>query len=312
MNRSQFWLGSVCCLTAAVAWGAVFPTAETIMHHIDPFWMTTYRYGAVSLIMCCILYYKEGARAFKLERKAIKLFSLGAFGYTINSFGLFWGQKQLGVSGTLLASIVEALMPFLVVFFTWITVKKKPRNTTLACMILAFIGICLVITKGDFDGFVAGDLKWLPLISIFIGVTGWVLYTIGSEDFAEWSALRYSTITCVFGSLISLVLCSLLTSVDLIPVNRISDVIPIISNLVFLVVFGGVAALLAWFKGISILTPTNGILFINFVPITALVISIFQGYQVSGPEIVGITLTVIALITNNLFERKLKGSQVKN
>ncbi|WP_442956406.1 EamA family transporter [Paenibacillus sp. YIM B09110] len=133
---------------------------------------------------------------------------------------------------------------------------------------------------------------------------------MGSEDFTEWSAFRYATITCVFGSLISLVLCSLLTTADLIPAVRFSEVTPVISNLAFLVVFGGVIALFTWFKGISILKPANGILFVNFVPITALAISMFQGYHVSSPEIVGISFVVIGLIMNNVFERKLKEASV--
>ena len=43
----------------------------------------------------------------------------------------------------------------------------------------------------------------------------------------------------------------------------------------------------------------------NLVPILALIGSIFRGYTVDKIEIAGATLTIIALLCNNLWQRKI-------
>ena len=46
-----------------------------------------------------------------------------------------------------------------------------------------------------------------------------------------------------------------------------------------MIIFPGLIALIGWNVGVSILTPLNGLLFINFVPVTTLVISLVQGNE---------------------------------
>jgi hypothetical protein len=45
------------------------------------------------------------------------------------------------------------------------------------------------------------------------------------------------------------------------------------------------------------LTPTNGILFINLVPVTTFLISILAGYNMSKLEVVGAAVTIAALVS---------------
>lgn len=63
----------------------------------------------------------------------------------------------------------------------------------------------------------------------------------------------------------------------------------------------GVLALITWNAGNRALTPINGILFINFVPVTTFVISRLPGYNVSKLEVVGAVVTIAALVSNNLY-----------
>ena len=71
----------------------------------------------------------------------------------------------------------------------------------------------------------------------------------------------------------------------------------------YLIVIAGVIAVLSWNSGIKILGPLNGVLFINLVPITAFVIGIVQGHRFVDSELIGATITVSALIVNNISAR---------
>ena len=53
------------------------------------------------------------------------------------------------------------------------------------------------------------------------------------------------------------------------------------------------------------LTPINGILFINLLPVTTFAISILSGYNMSTLEVTGAFMTIAALVSNNLYQRKL-------
>ncbi|UVI32965.1 DMT family transporter [Paenibacillus spongiae] len=304
MGKAGLWLGALYCFIAAVAWGGVFPVAELAMRHIDPFWITTFRYGIVALLLGAILYYKEGRGAFKLERAGRKLVLFGTCGFTVNSMGLFWGQKQLGSSGVLLSSIMESFMPLLVVLLVWIMTRQRPHAGTIACIGLAFVGVLLVITKGDLSMLGSRDLQIVPLLSLFIAVIGWVVYTVGSGEFKGWSALRYSAMTCIFGSLASLLVNCALTWSGVLSFPTKEQVLPALPHLSFLIVIGGVAALLAWFRGIELLTPINGILFINFAPVTTFLITAARGYHVSPLEWWGMALIIAAVVANNVMSRR--------
>ncbi|SYX85604.1 putative efflux transporter [Paenibacillus alvei] len=304
MSKKHFWQGAMFCLFAAVAWGAMFPIAESALHHIDPFWFSGIRYSIVGLLLAVLLWFKEGKAAFNTKGQTFKIWLLGLFGFTIYNFGVFWGQQQLGKSGVLLASIMESFMPMLAVLFVWLVTRKMPKVSTLACVITAFIGVVFVVTKGDLHSLANGGLKLLPLLSVFAGITGWVIYTVSSGQFAGWSALRFSTLSSLYGGLTTLVIVLVMTALGMIDAPSVSAVVSIAPEMSFMILVAGLLALLSWIQGVQLLKPINGMLFINFVPATTFIISVIQGYEVSSAEWFGTLLIVCALIVNNLLSRR--------
>ncbi len=73
----------------------------------------------------------------------------------------------------------------------------------------------------------------------------------------------------------------------------------------YMIVISGVLALFSWNAGNRALTPINGILFINVVPVTTFLISILSGYSMSQLELIGAGITIGALVSNNLHQRNL-------
>ncbi|CAI8952425.1 hypothetical protein KOY_02252 [Bacillus cereus VDM021] len=66
-------------------------------------------------------------------------------------------------------------------------------------------------------------------------------------------------------------------------------------------IIAGVIAVFCWNTGNRYISSINGILFMNLVPVLALIGSIFRGYKV---EVIGAMITIIALLCNNLWQRK--------
>ena len=65
-----------------------------------------------------------------------------------------------------------------------------------------------------------------------------------------------------------------------------------------------VLGVLSWNAGNKLLGVVNGVLFINFVPVTVFAIRIAQGHHFQPIEFVGAALVIGALIANNVVVRR--------
>jgi len=268
------------------------------------------RYLAVSVILGILLLMKEGKKSFSLEGQGKKLLFFGTMAFTVYNFLIFAGQDLLGHNGVIVASIMESLMPMISILILWVFKSARPMKYTIASMFLALIGAILVITNGSLSFVFLLKDNVIPILFILIGVIGWVIYTMGGNHFNGWSTLRYSTLTCILGTAVSAIITFLATAMGLsVPTAEVMQ--SIYGEMIFMIIFPGAIALLSWNLGIKLLTPINGILFINLVPITTLAIVFIQGGSLSSYELLGTFLVIYALIQNNYFQRKNLPSRVK-
>lgn len=302
LKNSVLW-GAILCFIAAASWGAMFPVAHAAFKHIDPFYFTIIRYGSVTVILIAILLWKEGKKAFRFEGKGLQLWFYGTMAFTVYNLFIFWGEDLLGKPGVMAASIMESLMPMISIVIGWMIWRNRPHLLTLGFVVISFIGALLVITKGDIGAFLGATDQFFPSLLLFIAVIGWVIYTMGGSKFRGWSALRYSTLSCLLGTLTAIVITGGASLFGYLPVPSVESITAVGPHLLFMIVFPGLIALLGWNVGVSILSPLNALLFINFVPVTTLLVSTFQGNTITTFDLIGTVLIILALISNNIFIR---------
>lgn len=304
MKNNVLW-GAFLCLISAISWGAMFPVANHAFHYIDPFYFTIFRYVSVTIILMVWLLWKEGKQAFRFEGKGWLLWFFGTMAFTVYNLLIFWGQDLLGHPGTMVASIMESFMPMISIIIVWVLLKQRPQRFTLFCVLIGFIGASLVVTKGDFGAFFTAANQMIPSLFIFIAVTGWVVYTMGGSRFSKagWSALRYSTLSSLLGTATATVIVLGATLSGAIAFPTAETIIITSPQIAFMVIFPGVIALVGWNYGVSVITPLNGLLFLNLVPVTTLVIQIFQGTGVTVYDYIGTFFIIASLLSNNVFLR---------
>lgn len=303
MKNKVFW-GAFLCLISAVSWGAMFPVANDAFRHIDPFYFTLFRYVSVAIILVVWLLWKEGKQAFRFEGKGWLLWFYGTMAFTVYNLLIFWGQDLLGDPGTMVASIMEALMPMISIVIVWVLVRQRPHAITLGCVLIGFVGALLVVTKGDFSTLFTLKAA-IPSLFIFIAVVGWVIYTMGGSRFSDksWSALRYSTLSCLLGTATAAVVVGGVTLSGYISFPTVETMIVTSPNIAFMVIFPGVIALVGWNYGVGVIKPLNGLLFLNFAPVTTLIIQIVQGAPITIYDYLGTLFIIISLVSNNIFVR---------
>ncbi|MEI3611727.1 DMT family transporter [Pseudogracilibacillus sp. SO30301A] len=302
--RNSIFIGAILCAVASISWGAMFPVANHAFEYVEPFYFTIIRYLPVVVILIVLLYFIEGKKAFNPEGKGFILWFFGTMGFTIYNLFIFWGQDLLGDSGVLLASIMEALAPIISVLIVWLVYKKRPYAFTVFCILGAFIGVLLVVTNGDLS-LLFGSGHMIPLIILFLAAAGWAVYTIGGGVFSGWSVLRYSTLSCLYGTLTATAVVIAVSIFGLVEVPTLQDVYMVRYNMLFMILLPGLFALLFWNKGVTMLKPINAILFINLAPVTTIVIRMIQGHTITTFEYTGVAIVCLMIILNNLYQRMM-------
>ncbi|WP_129044793.1 DMT family transporter [Companilactobacillus metriopterae] len=299
----RYLSGLLLCLISVLSWGGMFPVMAPALKIMDPFYFTLFRYGSVAIIFAILLWIIEGKKSFNTQGHRLKIWILGTSAFAGFSFLVFLGQKIAGPSGAIIASVMMAIQPLLGVLVGWVYKGTKPTKVSLISMIVAAIGVFMVVTKGDISILYSGKNTLFALVLILLGALCWVIYTTGGTDFPDWSILRYSTLTSIYGVGSVIVILIFATAFGLLSFPTVNQIIGVRGALIYMITFAGVIAVFAWNMGNRIVKPINGILFMNLVPITSFVISIINGYHVSRFELLGVAITIAALVLNNLYNR---------
>jgi drug/metabolite transporter (DMT)-like permease len=196
-----------------------------------------------------------------------------------------------------------ATQPLIAAVVAWLLRGVRPTRATLASLGVALLGVLLVVTKGHFTGLFAGGTGFGDLL-MFFGALSWVIYTLGAADFPTWSPLRYTAITCALSLPAILGLMVVASMSGYVSTPSVSDVESVGWQLAYIIGIASVLGVLSWNAGNKLLGVTNGVLFINFVPVTVFAIRIAQGHRFQPIEFVGAALVIGALIANNIAVRR--------
>lgn len=302
MRTQNLMKGSGLMLLAAASWGGLFPVAKATLAHIDAYFLTAIRYGSAALVFLALLALVEGRQALRPGARAFELWLFGSFGFAGFSLLAFAGLASTSPEH---AAVIMALMPMITALINWAAKGSRPGGFTLAAIGVALLGVFLVVTRGDpaatfAHASVKGDLLLL------LGACCWVIYTLGGGRFTGWSPLRYSTLSCAFGVITIFAVAAIAVASGAAHLPTAAAVGAVWAELLYTVVFASVLAVLSWNAGIQMLGALNGVLFVNFVPVTAFAIGLALGHRFSGAEVLGAALTILALVANNLYLRRLQ------
>lgn len=303
--------GMLFCFVSAVAWGGMFPVMVSALKIIDPFYFTAIRYTVASAIFVLLLAVCEGSAAFTLNGKAVSVWLLGSAGFAGFGFLVFLGQETIpGSSGAVVAATIVATMPLMAACVRWISAGQRPPGYTFLSMLFALFGVLVVLTNGHLSELWAITTNIVADVLIVLGVFSWVIYTWGSSMFSGWSSLRYTTLTSLFGTITILFVIIVGTTAGFLHAPTIARLVFVKWQMLYMILIASVVAVFTWNAGNKAIGPSNGVLFINLVPISALVVMGVFGYRVTKVQVFGAVIVVISLAANNLYQRKALAFQL--
>jgi drug/metabolite transporter (DMT)-like permease len=304
-RHGTYGKGVLFCVVATMLMGIMFPVMTDALVHVDPFTFTSLRYLIAGTAFLVLLLIKEGRGALRANGEPLALaWLLGSVGFCGFGSFVFLGQQLAGQDGALTASIMMATQPMMGLLLNSIVRKRAAPVVSFLFILMSFAGVALVVTKGDIAAALREPQHYSANALILVGALCWVIYTFSASLFRTWSPLKYTTLTTWLGLTTILGLNALLFAMHVVPVPSASQLWAISPHLLYMGPVAGFAAILFWNIGNRILTPLNGVLFMDIVPVTAFIVSALTGLVPAHAQIVGACMTAAALVFNNLYLRR--------
>lgn len=174
-SKSRLW--TILAALAAVMWGISGLFAESLFKvssKITPIWLTQIRLiisGIVLLIIATVLHQKPFS-VLKDKKNTLHIIAYGVFGLLPVQVFYFIAIEMANAS---IATILQFIGPFFVLTYLAVTHQQVLRKLDVVAAILAFIGVFLLSTHGNFN-----QLAITPLALFFglLSALGEASYTL--------------------------------------------------------------------------------------------------------------------------------------
>ncbi len=280
-------------ILTAIFWGGTFIAGRIIAPDIGPFSGSFLRFLFASALLLALCHSMEGGLPRLKTSQILPAILLGLTGVFAYNFFFLSGLKTVSASR---ASIIIANNPVFLALFSSLFFKEHLSIRRAAGIVLSLIGAVIAITRGNPAMIWQGAVGVGELL-IFGCVVSWVSYSlIGKklmQDISPVSAVTYSSL---FGALFL----SFPAYIEDITHAFINYSFLTWINILYLAVFGTVLGFTWFYEGIKTIGPTRAGVFINFVPISAILLAFFMlGEKMDLSLVFGVALVTLGVFITN-------------
>jgi drug/metabolite transporter (DMT)-like permease len=252
----------------AVFWGGTFIAGRIVAREVGPFSAAFLRFLVASIILLVFVLRTHGTIPILDRRQIFPVTVLALSGVFAYNVLFFSGLRTVTASR---AALIITSNPAFIALFAAIFFGDRLTISRTMGILLSISGAMIVISKGHPLQVFEGNLG-LGEFYICGCVLSWVLYSlIGKVALSRLSPLISVTYSCVIGALFlalpasfeglgpSIMSCS--------PVGWIS--------IIYLGLFGTSLGFIWYYEGIRTLGPSRAGVFINIVPVCAVILAFF-------------------------------------
>lgn len=253
-------------LLMAVFWGGTFIAGKVAAQRVGPFSAAFLRFVIASAFLCLVALRMEGRLPRLRRRQLLPVFLLGMTGVFAYNVFFFKGLKLIEAGR---AAIIIANNPICIALFSALLFRERLTPLRLAGILISIGGAVVVITRGDWHMIGSGAVG--PGELFILGcVASWVAFSlIGKVLLAELSPLASVLYAALSGALC--------LAVPAWQEGLLADWTTYTpadwASLFYLGFFGTVLGFVWYYQGIQRIGPTKAGVFINFVPISAILFS---------------------------------------
>lgn len=284
-------------LFTVFAWGTMIPCINAMVPRWDPFFLTTSRYLVAAPIFLLVVALIERPRGLGRALVDWRIWVLGAVGV-----GLFGPLLLVGVtlSHPVTAAVLAAAAPALNAAVAWLAFREPLARSALPAMGLTVAGA--IVATYDAAGAEGPFALRGGEILIIIGTICWAWYSLAAQRWLPgWSQLRVAGTTIATGSICSAAIYCLAAAMGLAPFLP-----PIPAGMVdaglfaWMTVGPVILGFFLWHYGVRRLGFAVASLFVNLVPVVAIVLTALQGIYPSVLQLIGGALVITGVLQSQL------------
>lgn len=271
-------------VTAAVVWGGSIVFQKLALGSFSAVEVSVLR-GLGALALLIPLWWWQEGKGVRFTSRDVVVFALLGLGVLGNHLLTLFGLRYIGAA---VAGVIIGASPAITAFLSALLIQDVPFRAVWVGCAVSFAGVVLVSGVGGESA--AGEKPWLGGTLVVIGLVSWALYTIGGRRTME----RFSPLTVNWTTL----LLSILPQIPLLWVDQKMTVAGVESvstsgwlAMAYLIVFATALGQQAWLYGVQGIGPSRAGVFVNLIPVSALVLSaLILGEQIGAKELAGFGL----------------------
>ena len=251
--------------TAAVVWGGSIVYQKLALGSFSAVETSVLRGLGALGILIPLWWWQEGG-AVKFSPRDVSALALLGVAVLGNHLLTLFGLRYIGAAA---AGVIIGASPAITAFLSSLLIQDVPFRAVAAGCTVSFLGVVLV--SGTAGG-AEGERPLLGGTLVVLGLVSWAFYTIGGRRSME----RFSPLTVNWTTL----LISILLQIPLLWTDQKAVVTGVSSvslsgwlSLGYLIVFATALGQQAWLYGVKGIGPSRAGVFVNLIPVSAVILS---------------------------------------
>jgi len=276
-----------------IFWGGTFVSGRMLAGNVSPFSAAFLRFVTAATILLIVLYRQNRGFPRVPVRLFLPIFFLSLTGIFSYNILFFWGLHSVDASR---ASVIIASNPIFISVFASLIFRERLGLIKSLGVPVSVAGAVIAISKGDMSGLLGGAYGWGDVM-IFGCVLSWVTFSlIGKTVITHISPLAAITYASTVGALLLLFPAVIDGVFENINNYKFLDW----GNILFLGIFGTALGFVWYYQGIEYIGATRAGLFINLVPISAILLGfLLLGEPVTPSLLIGTALVLSGVYLTN-------------
>jgi len=263
---------------SAFFWAANFMLAGPILADLSPLWAAALRFLLGAILMFIIAGVRREDMLGLLRRHAGVYLLLGAVGITAFNLLFFHALQSTSANN---AALIMATNPLMTTLLSAVLLGERSTLRHLVALPVALTGVAVVITQGDLHRLVSMHVAYGDLLMLAANLS-WALYNVLGRRFMPQGSPVGNT-TWIMAAGAGLLICIALGSGAQIGAPDIRAGLA----MAVMVVGGTVSAYLFWSIGIMRLGAARTAIFLNLVPVFAMLIGTSLGEPPTLAQLAG-------------------------
>jgi drug/metabolite transporter (DMT)-like permease len=285
-------------ILANLFWAGNYVFGKYVVAELSPLQLTFSRWLLALFLLFPLAHFIERPNWKRVWREWKTLFVMGIFGIIGYNFLLY---EALQYTTSMNAALVNSMNPALIFLFSALILKEKVSLSKGLGLIISFLGVLLVLTKGQLLQVFQIDYNLGDLIML-LAILVWTFYSIFGRKLKSIPPISATAVSALFG-LVTLLPFVLVSGIQY-PLSKEAVI-----GVVYIALFPSVGSFIFWNISLRYLDASKAGIYMYLITIFTAILSFLLGETITLVQIVGGFLVFIGVyLTNSNRKRKNIGT----